>query len=609
MNNFEKPTPILIALSAILGLAAFLLVLNLWIVIAFRQPSEMLTPWLWFAPPESWTLVNQAAFDTALNAALIAGVSLFSACIYFAATPQGVSAYGDARWARRHEITKAGLTDRAGVILGKLGGPKSFAPFIRSVRDTYSNVLLVAPPGGGKGVGVVIPTLLTYPGSAVVLDVKGENFDATAGARQKMGDTVFVLSPYDKTRRTHRFNPLVAISEIEDADERFTELRRIASYLLTSRGKADEPFIEGARDLFTATASIVVMSKTPTLGEVLRRLAPEETEQGSGTMSSVFKRLALEAGHVSAKTTLLQYAAYDPESIATFLSVLRSAGLGGWADPAIDRATSTNDFDLTSLRSKPQTIYIITRPNDMEALAPLARLFFQTVTAALQENMPTKEDVLPVLLLLDEFKSLGRMESLLNAATTIRGYGGRMLIVVQGIPNLEEVYGLSGAQGLMNACQLHAYMSINDPKTKAMLSRSLGNAEVETAHESVSRSFGRVGLSRTLSTQRRSSPLITEDGINRLGEDAILIIPQNARPIKARKVKYFADRTLKSLKVDFVEDVEQETNRALETTPILPSNKKATMTDRLVKDDAFQVTADFITLMIGLRAEADPFPI
>jgi len=75
-----------------------------------------------------------------------------------------------------------------------------------------------------------------------------------------MGDTVFVLSPYDKTRRTHRFNPLVAISEIEDADERFTELRRIASYLLTSRGKADEPFIEGARDLFTATASIVVIS-------------------------------------------------------------------------------------------------------------------------------------------------------------------------------------------------------------------------------------------------------------------------------------------------------------------------------------------------------------
>ena len=186
-------------------------------------------------------------------------------------------------------------------------------------------------------------------------------------------------------------------------------------------------------------------------------------------------------------------------------------------------------------------------------------------------------------------------------------YGGRMLIVVQGIPNLEEVYGLSGAQGLMNACQLHAYMSINDPKTKAMLSRSLGNAEVETTHESVNRSFGRGGLSRTLSSQRRGSPLITEDGINRLGEDAILIIPQNARPIKARKVKYFADRTLKNLGVDFVENVGQETNRALERTPRLPSKKEATTTDRLVNVDAFQVTADFITFMIGLRAEAEPF--
>ena len=72
-------------------------------------------------------------------------------------------------------------------------------------------------------------------------------------------------------------------------------------------------------------------------------------------------------------------------------------------------------------------------------------------------------------------------------------------------------------------------------------------------------------------------------------------------------MKYFADRTLKSLEVDFVEDVGQETNRALETTPRLPSNKEATTTDRLVNVDAFQVTADFITFMIGLRAEAEPF--
>ena len=183
-----------------------------------------------------------------------------------------------------------------------------------------------------------------------------------------------------------------------------------------------------------------------------------------------------------------------------------------------------------------------------------------------------------------------------------------MLIVVQGAPNLEEIYGRAGRDGLMNACQLHAYMSINDPKTKAMLSRSLGNTEVETAHESVSRSFGRGGLSRTSSTQRRGSPLITEDGINRLGEETILIIPQNARPIKARKVKYYADWTLKKLVVDFVEHADEGENAAVETGSGISSVEEVTPSERFVRDNAYQKTADFITLMIGLRAEAEPFP-
>jgi len=173
--NYHVPSRLLIAFSLVLGFAAFLFVINVWVAVAFRQPLDSVTPWLWFLPPDAWYLVNPGVFDNALKWGAAAGGAVLTTCLYLAAEAPPGEPHGDARWAKRHEIAKAGLLDPSGVILGKLSGPRWFGSFIRSTRDKYCNTLLVAPPGGGKGVGVVIPTLLTWPGSAVVLDIKGEN--------------------------------------------------------------------------------------------------------------------------------------------------------------------------------------------------------------------------------------------------------------------------------------------------------------------------------------------------------------------------------------------------------------------------------------------------
>ena len=554
INSFKLPSLTLILLSLVMGGIVGVMAMNFFLAYRISVPFDQVTPLLWFEVSDVLRRLHAPAFAESLKIGGAVGVAAVIGCLIFAVRPEHRSPHGDARWATRSEIAEAGLLDEAGVILGKLGAPRSRAPFLRSASDAYSNTLLVAPPGGGKGVGVVIPTLLTWPGSAVVLDVKGENLAATAGQRQEMGDTVFVFAPYDADGKTHRFNPLETIRQIGDADRRYSALRRLATHLLTSQGKADEPFIEGARELFTATASVAIDTEKPTLGHVLRLLAPTDGAENIGNdaidqmIAKRLRGLAEQASHPSARTSLLQYSAYDPKTIGTFLSVMKSCGLGAWADPAIDRATSGNDFDLDTLRGEPQTIYIVISPNEMDALAPVARLFFQSVTAALQSRIPTPAtDPLPVLLLLDEFKALGRMDTILNAATVLRGYGGRMLFVVQGIPNLEEVYGRAGAEGLMNACQLHAYMSINDPRTKAMLSRSLGTREIVTEQESTSRTLGKSGLSRTRTEQRSAARLLSEDEINRIGPDTILLLPQNARPIRARKVRYFEDRGLRGL--------------------------------------------------------------
>ena len=606
MPKFEMPSLPLVMLSSIMGAFIGTLVMNFWLGYLIGTPLEEITPLYWFEASSGLRRLYASAFAESLQAGIISGIAANIACLILAIRPEKETPHGDARWATRREINEAGLVDKTGVILGKLGSPRSRAPFLRSSSDTYSNTLLVAPPGSGKGIGVVIPTLLTWPGSAIVLDVKGENLEATAGQRQRLGDDIFVFAPYASDGKTHRFNPLEPIRGLKDPDRQFSELRRLATHLLTSKGRADEPFIEGARELFTAAASLAINSKEPTLGHTLRLLAPAMTDIKNGdvdTATSMGKRfnvLASQAKHVSAQTTFLQYSAYDPKTIATYLSVVKSTGLGAWSDPAIDNATSANDFDLSNLRSEPQTIYIVISPNDMEALAPAARLFFQTATAALQSRMPSEGDAFPVLFVLDEFKSLGRMETMLNAATTLRGYGGRMLFVLQGIANIEEVYGRAGTDGLMNACQMHIFMSVNDPRTKEMLSRSLGNRQITTNQESTSQTSGRLGFSKTRTEHRSSTRLLSEDQINRLGKDAVLLLPQNTRPIRARKVVFFKDRSLKKL---------ASQSWSFETVPFIESEIEMTVETNLsqpkqVEERMFSQAAAFINGVSEHRAAA-----
>lgn len=551
MGALKPKVPLLIAIL-LFGSAVFLAVLNGWVALSFHQPLDSVRPWTWAAPPELWHLVKPEAFDEALLYAALSGAGTALTLIAFAFRASPESPHGDARWATSPEIRRAGLLEAHGVIIGKFGGPRSRRSFLRTKREDYSNILLVAPPGAGKGVGVVIPTLLTYPGSTIVLDVKGENFEATGRRRAQLGDAVFRFSPYDEEGRTHRFNPLDQARRLGDPERQYTELRRIATHLLVAHGKGDEPFIDGARELFAALASITLKSNAPTIGEVYRLLTPRSGETVDGkasapNMADTFAALANTADQETARIVLGQFASYDQKTLSVYLSVLKSAGLNAWGDAAVDRATSASDFDLSMLRKIPTSIYLVIGPNDMETLGPVARLFFQSAIAALQRRLPAGDEPFPVLLVLDEFKSLGRMTSIANAATTLRGYGGRMLIVVQGAPNLEEVYGRAGRDGLMNACQLHAYMSLNDPSTKEMVSRSLGTREVVSTSESTSRTTGKPGFSRTRSEQARAKRLLSEDEIGRLGADDLLVLAQNLRPIRVRKVRYYADRTLKRL--------------------------------------------------------------
>ena len=207
-----------------------------------------------------------------MTAALIgAGVALAFALAGIALLWRpALTLHGTARWAEPGELRRAGLLARRleevrGPIWGKLGPPKSRAPWLSSEKIVHS--LVAAPTGAGKGVGVVIPTLLTYPGSTVVLDVKGENYEKTARRRQELGDRVFKFAPYAKDRRSHRYNPF---DEVAAAPERrrFSEALRLANSLVEAKGKGTESWVDGAREIFAATAVVALERGTPTIAAV-----------------------------------------------------------------------------------------------------------------------------------------------------------------------------------------------------------------------------------------------------------------------------------------------------------------------------------------------------
>jgi type IV secretion system protein VirD4 len=158
--------------------------------------------------------------------------------------------HGTARWARFQDMRQLGyirpFRKVSGPVLGKTSGPRGFGQYLTNGEQPHS--LVVAPTRAGKGVGIVVPTLLTFNGSALVLDVKGELFELTSRARLTRGDRIFKFSPLDKNGRTHCYNPVLDVVAMPP-ERRFTEARRMAHNLIAAKGKGAEGFIDGARDL------------------------------------------------------------------------------------------------------------------------------------------------------------------------------------------------------------------------------------------------------------------------------------------------------------------------------------------------------------------------
>ena len=480
----------------------------------------------------------QEPFETGI---LIIGAATFICTVGFIAISYRppLSSHGSAKWATKDQLKKAGIAVRleklSGPIYAKIGSPKSRGDFVTSKDIPHS--FICAPTGSGKGVGIVIPTLLTYGGSIICLDVKGENFDKTARARAAAGDTIYRFSPLDEDNRSHRFNPLDGVSKLSP-ERRFTEAKRIAESLITMTGDNVQGFLVSAKEIFAAGVLDVVDRGTPTIAAVYDRLS-----QG-GEFNEMFENLASETEVPEAKSIYQRMAGIADRTLSAYMSVLFDGGLGLWRDGLVRAATDKSDFSMMDLRRKPASIYIIVAPNDLAVLAPVIRLLFQQTVALLQTAEPGADEPYPVLFLLDEFPQLGRMTALAQAISTIRSYGGRMMIVAQSLSNLRGTYGQDGAQNFLANCRLQLFMAPADSETPDYVSKAIGNFTRRA--RSRSWNMGQIGRSNIQEREEGARLLRPEDLRGLSADDCVLLI-QDSDPVLAQKVLYYEDCFLKPL--------------------------------------------------------------
>jgi type IV secretion system protein VirD4 len=411
-------------------------------------------------------------------------------------------------------------------------------------------VLLAAPARSGKGVGVVIPNLLTFSDSVVVLDVKQENYAITAGFRRAHGHEVYLFNPFAEDARTHRYNPLSAIS---DGLFRVGDILAIG-YALYPPGGHDDFWKDQARNLFLAIVLLLcewrdarragkgtsIPNYSVTMGEVLRQ------SSGNGMPVKAYLQRAL-VQHRDLLTgqcidALNRFLSNDDKVLASVLATF-NAPLTIWANPVVDAATSENDFDPRDLRRRRITVYIGVTPDHLSEAALIVNLLFSQVINLNTKQLPEADPTLrfQCLLLLDEMTAIGKIHILARAVAYMAGYNLRLLSIVQSIAQLESVYGRADARTFITNHAMQILYAPREQKDANDYSEMLGTLTDQS--RSVSRSNaifgGRGGASESVSDQRR--PLLLPQELKELGHEKEIIVLENTKPILADKIRYWRD--------------------------------------------------------------------
>jgi type IV secretion system protein VirD4 len=385
-------------------------------------------------------------------------------------------------------------------------------------------------------VGIVIPNLLSWPGSVVVLDIKHENHKITSGFRANH-QRVFKWSPADDEARSHRFNPLSTVRN--NTEHRISDIQRLATILLPQPTHADPMWQNEARDLFLGLALYVLddPAQPATIGQIYRVLKSEHD------ITDVIEYLLDRDDLILDPSARMSLASYINKAVKERSGVRSNltAALNLWANPVIDAATSESDFDLLQLRRRPMSIYVGVKQNQLQTLAPLLGLFFQQCVDVLGRDLPGADEPHKVLLLIDEFASLGRLPVIESAMAFLAGYNVRLVNVIQGLSQLEHHYG-SARDSILQNSAVQVYFAANDDATARYISSRLGTKTIRTASRSDPGGFGWA----TKTSGYAARDLMLPEEVRQLKDTKEIVFKEGARPAKADKIRYYTSKHFKS---------------------------------------------------------------
>ncbi|NJS13466.1 MAG: type IV secretory system conjugative DNA transfer family protein [Sphingopyxis sp.] len=482
-------------------------------------------------PEFVWYYRGDPRVVKAMAGGLVGGLTLLAGLAY-ALWARGAPLHGAARFANEREIKRYRFRSATGIVVGRKGG--RFLTFGGS-----EHVLVEARPGRAKATGIVIPNLLTWAGSVVVLDVKRENFDASAGYRARYGQQIFLFNPTARDGRTARYNPLAYIDR-SDAQDVIIELQKIATMLFVAPERGEAFWANGARTGFAGVGAwIAETSDEPlTMGTIYRHLT-------EGDARSFFKKeLADPKVNLSAgcRTALSDFAGGSDNSFADIKKTITNV-LGLWLNPLVDAATSASDFDLRDLRKRHISIYLGVSPDELDRIAPLYNLLFQQLIDLNVRELPDDTTPVPVLVILDEFARLGRASVIASAFSYVAGYGIRLLPVIQSRSQLRGVYGEHVADEIVANCGIEVAFTPKELRVANELSDRIGYVGQESVTRSLTINGWLANRSKSISEQRRA--LLLPQELMQFPADRLMLLRGGIPPIIGTKIFYFKSRFFK----------------------------------------------------------------